>query len=129
MYENAMKEVPSVLRSGSDSYETQSAYWAFRGNATLAETNMAKYAPVMAAWQRKIEVGFQSQQVAVDGMLNALYQQNPEAALSFANQWSNGNMLWAVQSARDVTQSLMTDMTKSTEKKYTPAELEKIKNL
>ena len=129
MYENAMKEVPSVLRSGSDSYETQSAYWAFRGNATLAETNIAKYAPVMAAWQRKIEVGFQSQQVAVDGMLNALYQQNPEAALSFANQWSNGNMLWAVQSARDVTQSLMTDMTKSTEKKYTPAELEKIKNL
>ena len=62
-------------------------------------------------------------------MLKGLYAQSPEAAVSFANQWSNGNMLWAVQSARDVQASLMTDLTKSTEKKYKPAELEKIKNL
>lgn len=129
MYENALKDVPSVLRSGSDNYENQSAYWAFRANATLAQTDRAKYAPVMAAWQQRMEGGFQAQQPAVDGMLNKLYGQNPTAAISFANQWSNGNMLWAVQSARDVFQSLMTDITKSTEKKYTPAELEKIKAL
>jgi dipeptidase len=129
MYENAMKDVPSVLRVGTDVYETQSAYWAFRANATLAQTNIAKYGPVMAGWQQKIEATFTAAQPGVEGMLQTLYQQSPQAALGFANQWSNGNMLWAVQSARDVNQSLMTDMTKSTEKKYTPAELEKIKNL
>lgn len=129
MYENALKDVPSVLRAGSDSYENQSAYWAFRANATLAQSNHAKYAPVMAAWQQRIEGSFQLQQPAVDAMLKQLSQRDPAAAIGFANQWSNGNMLWAVQSARDVFQSLMTDMTKSTEKKYTPAELEKIKAL
>jgi dipeptidase len=129
MYENALKEVPAVLRGGSDSYEQQSAYWAFRANATLAQTDRAKYAPVMAAWQQQVEGPFQHAQAMVDGMLGELYRQNPAAAVDFANRWSNGNMLWAVQSARDVFQSLMTDMTKSTEKKYTPAELEKIKAL
>ena len=110
MYENAMKDVPAVLRTGSDEYETHSAYWAFRANSTLAQTNMAKYAPVMAAWQHKLETTFSQQQSALDSMLQGLYQQNPQAAIGFANQWSNGNMLWAVQSARDVNQSLMTDM-------------------
>ncbi|BEV72803.1 MULTISPECIES: C69 family dipeptidase [unclassified Paludibacterium] len=129
MYENAMKEVPAALRSGTEVYEGQSAYWAFRANATLAQTNPSKYAPVLAKWQSNIEGTFQGQQAAVDHMLKRLYDQSPEAALRFANQWSNGNVLWAVQSAHDVFQSLMTDMTKSTEKKYTPAELEKIKAL
>jgi dipeptidase len=129
MYENAMKDVPAVLRSGSDVYENHSAYWAFRANGTLAQTNSAKYAPVMAAWQQRMEETFQGQQAAVDGMLKNLSRESPAAAVGFANQWSNGNMLWAVQSAHDVFQSLMTDMTKSTEKKYTPAELEKIKAL
>jgi dipeptidase len=129
MYENTLKEVPQVLRSGADTYETQSAYWAFRANGTLAQTNIAKYGPVMADWQSTIEGTFRAEQPAVDHMLAHLYKDSPDAALGFANQWSNGNMLWAVQSARDVNQSLMTDLTKSTEKKYTPAELQKIKNL
>ncbi|TDR72508.1 C69 family dipeptidase [Paludibacterium purpuratum] len=129
MYENAMKEVPSALRLGTEVYENQSAYWAFRANSTLAQTNPGKYASVLAGWQSHIEGTFQEQQASVDSMLKKLYARNPDAALGFANQWSNGNVLWAVQSARDVFQSLMTDMTKSTEKKYTPAELEKIKAL
>lgn len=129
MFENALKDVPAPLRTGADSYEGQSAYWAFRVNATLAQTAPSKYEPVMAAWQHRLESGFAGAQPAVDGMLKNLYGSDRSAALAFANQWSNGNMLWAVQSARDVTQSLITDMTKSTEKKYTPAELDKIKNL
>lgn len=129
LYEGAMKDVPTVLRTGTASFDTQSAYWAFRANATLAQTNPAKYGPVLQGWQQKVEGGFLAQQQAVSTMLKGLYAQSPEAAVSFANQWSNGNMLWAVQSARDVQASLMTDLTKSTEKKYKPAELEKIKNL
>ncbi|MBV8046298.1 MAG: C69 family dipeptidase [Paludibacterium sp.] len=129
MYENAMKDVPSALRAGTDVYEGQSAYWAFRADATLAQTNPGKYGPVLAGWQNHLEGAFLQHQSMVDHQLKKLYAQNPQAALAEANQWSNGNVLTAVQSAHDVFQSLMTDMTKSTEKKYTPAELEKIKAL
>ncbi|POZ61761.1 C69 family dipeptidase [Chromobacterium alticapitis] len=129
MYENALRDVAAPLRAGSAQYEGQSAYWAFRGNATLAQTNPAKYGPVLRAWQSKAEGQLQAGQPHMDAMLKQLYAANPETALGLANQWSNGVMLWAVQSARDVNQSLLTDMTKASEKKYSPDELEKIKNL
>ncbi|QEL56270.1 C69 family dipeptidase [Chromobacterium paludis] len=129
MYENALKDVAAPLRSGSAQYEGQSAYWAFRGNATLAQANPAKYGPVLRAWQGKLESQLQVGQPHVDAMLKTLYAANPQTAQALANQWSNGAMLWAVQSARDVNQALMTDMTKSSEKKYSPEELEKIKSL
>uniref|UniRef100_UPI0013B37421 hypothetical protein n=1 Tax=Chromobacterium haemolyticum TaxID=394935 RepID=UPI0013B37421 len=49
----------------------------------------------------------------------------PQTAIGFAGQWSGGNMLSAVQSARDVHAGLLTDLTKASEKKYSPEELEK----
>lgn len=129
MYEGALKDIAQPLRSGSAQADEHSAYWAFRGNATLAQANPAKYGPVLRGWQSKVEGQLQAGQPHVDAMLRSLYASNPEAALGLANQWSNGVMLWAVQSARDVQQALLTDMTRSTEKKYSPAELEKIKSL
>ncbi|OWY38405.1 dipeptidase [Xenophilus sp. AP218F] len=129
MYENALKDIAQPLRSGSAQAEGYSAYWAFRGNATLAQTNPGKYGPALRAWQSRTEGQLQAGQPHVDAMLKGLYAANADAAQAFANQWSNGVMLWAVQSARDVNQSLLTDMTKSSEKKYSPEELEKIKNL
>ncbi len=129
LYEGALKDVPQPMRAGSANYDTTSAYWAFRANATLAQTQPAKYGPLLKAWQGKLEARLVTQQPAVDAMLRSLYASSPEAALAFANQWSNGNMLWAVQSAHDLNSTLMTDITKSTEKKYSPAELEKIKAL
>lgn len=129
MYENAMKDIPVPLRAGAANYESGSAYWAFRANATLAQTKPDKYLPVLAQWQARLERQFQSQQPAVDAMLTSLYASQPQTAVGFASQWSGGNMLSAVQSARDVHAGLLTDLTKASEKKYSPEELEKIKNL
>lgn len=129
LYEGALKDVPQPLRQGSATYDTVSAYWAFRANATLAQTQPAKYGPLLKAWQSKQEARLTTQQTAVDGMLRSLHATAPDAAVAFANQWSNGMMLWAVQSARDLNATLLTDITKSTEKKYSSAELEKIKAL
>lgn len=128
-YLDTLTSTPKVFQSGDDSYDSQSAWWAFRSISGLANANPQKYRPLIYGWRDKIEAGLYASQPGTDAMLKQVYAQDKNLAISTAQRLSIGTALWAVDQAHEMRSAIITDMTKSTEEKYTPAELEKIKAL
>lgn len=128
-YLNVLTNTPKIFQQGKDSYDPQSAWWSFRGVTGLANANPEKYRPIIHEWRNKIEASLYANQSGIDKMLKELYAQDRNAAISSAERLSVGGALWAINQAQELFSNLVTDMTRSTEPKYTPEELEKIKAL
>lgn len=128
-YLGAMQSTPQVFRQGNDDFDSHSAWWTFRSVSSLANANPGKYRPLITGWRDRLEANLRAAQPATDAMLKSLYGQNRELAINYAQRLGNGTALYALDQARELRDTLMTDLTKSTELKYTPAELDKIKGL
>lgn len=128
-YLESLRSTPQAFQQGNDDYDGQSAWWTFRSLTSLAHSNDARYMPVLHAWRDRIEGSLTTAQPATDAMLKTLAAKDPEAARAYAERFSNGTALWALDQAKTLQSHFMTDLTRSTELNYSPEELEKIKHL
>ena len=128
---NAMDEIPPAYTVGTDQYDDQSAWWTYRSLGTLTNKHVmdGKYAPVVRSVWDQVEGQYVNSQPYINSMLKTMYKQDPAMAIQFANDYSNGLLSRTLDKARTLKSQLMTDLTRSTEKKYSPEEFEKIKNL
>jgi len=126
---STLKEYPKAYKVGDDTYSDDSAYWQFRSLTALASANQGKYLPMLKATWDKEETKLYKQVKHMDATLAAMYKTDKQAALTMAADFSYGQLMRTLTIATDLRYKMMTDLTKSTEKKYSEEEFEKIMNL
>ncbi len=128
---NVMNDVPQAYTQGKDRYDNSSAWWTFRSLGTLASANVmdGKYQQVITDVLHSAEDYLVKTHAYTQDMLKAMYQDNQNMAVQYASNYSNGLLQTAYDKALVLQSELMTDLTRSTEKKYSPEEFDKIQKL
>lgn len=126
---STLTEYPVAYTKGNDHYSDDSAFWQFRSLTALATQNPDKYLPVIrAAWSS--EENKMVQQVStLDNTLKNLYKIDKAAAINMASDYSYGQLQRTLDMATKMRYNMLTDITKSTEEKYSDEEFEKIMKL
>ena len=110
-YYVGIKELPSIYQEGSDYYDNQSAYWAFRTLAILSTADFeGKGEEILEKWQN-----FEEQQLIRQPYLEKTVQQlwdtgKKEIAIDMLNQYSNGQCLIALHKAYQFKRGYFTQM-------------------
>ena len=81
-----------------------------------------------ATWDKE-ETKLYQQVSSLDMTLKSLYQSDKQAALNMASDYSYGQLQRTLTMATEIRYKMMTDLTKSTEKKYSEEEFKKIMSL
>lgn len=126
---HSLETYPLPYRSGSDTYSDDSAYWQFRSLTALANTNPDKYLPLLRGVWGKQSEKFYKEVAVLDKTLKQTYASDKATALQLAADYSYGQLEQNYQLAKELRYKLMTDLTKSTEKKYSEEEFKKIMSL
>ncbi|MCW8331025.1 C69 family dipeptidase [Photobacterium sp. SDRW27] len=126
---SSLQEYPTPYQTGSDTYTDESAYWQFRSLTALATANPDKYLPMLKETWDKEETKLYQQVSSLDATLKTLYQSDKQAALNMASDYSYGQLQRTLSMATEIRYKMMTDLTKSTEKKYSEEEFKKIMSL
>lgn len=126
---SSLQEYPTPYLTGGDTYTDNSAYWQFRSLTALASANQSKYLPMLKEIWDKEETKLYKQVTQLDTTLKSLYKTDKQAALDMASDYSFGQLQRTLTMATDIRYKMMTDLTKSTEKKYSDEEFKKIMNL
>lgn len=126
---SSLQDYPTPYQTGSDTYSDQSAYWQFRSLTALASAAPDKYLPMLKATWDKEETKLYQQVSSLDMTLKSLYQSDKQAALNMASDYSYGQLQRTLTMATEIRYKMMTDLTKSTEKKYSEEEFKKIMSL
>ncbi|MDX1301002.1 C69 family dipeptidase [Photobacterium sp.] len=124
-----LQDYPTPYTTGSDTYSDDSAYWQFRSLTALATAKPEKYLPMLKAIWDKEEHKLYKQVSNMDETLKALYKSDKQAALDMASDYSYEQLQRTLTMATDIRYKMMTDLTKSTEKKYSEEEFKKIMSL
>ncbi|HIF9365035.1 TPA: C69 family dipeptidase [Photobacterium damselae] len=126
---SSLHSYPQPYTVGIDTYSDDSAYWQFRSLTALASTNTDKYLPALhQLWQDK-ETKLYKQVSALDNVLQQTYKMDPQAALDMASDYSYSQLQQTYSMAKQMRYKMMTDLAKSTEKKYSEEEFKKIMSL
>jgi len=128
---NVMKKIPAEYAMGTGSYDDKSSWWNFRTLGTLASKSVlnGKYELVVNKTWLTLEAQFTETLPYVNSMLKNMYKQDPNLAINFASDYSNGTLQLTLDKASQLKSALITELTHSTEKKYDPEEFKKISNL
>ncbi|CAV26026.1 Hypothetical dipeptidase [Vibrio atlanticus] len=126
---STLQDYPKAYQVGDDNYSDDSAYWQFRSLTALASTNPDKYLPVLKATWDKEETQLYKQVAHLDKTLTDMYKVDKQAALNMAADYSYGQLKRTLDMATELRYKMITDLTKSTEKKYSEEEFKKIVNL
>ncbi|WP_070967042.1 C69 family dipeptidase [Vibrio sonorensis] len=126
---STLTEYPKAYKVGDDTYSDDSAYWQFRSLTSLAAANPDKYLPLLKQTWDKEETKLYKQVANLDQTLIDMYNKDKQAAADMASDYSYGQLERVLSMATDIRYKMMTDLTKSTEKKYSKEEFEKIMNL
>ena len=125
----SLQEYPMPYTVGTDTYSDDSAYWQFRSLTALATANPDKYLPMLKATWDKEESKLYKQVSNMDMLLKDMYSQDKATAVEMASDFSYGQLQRTLSMATEIRYKMMTDLTKSTEKKYSEEEFKKIMSL
>ena len=125
----SISTTPRAYRVGTDEFDGESAYWRFRSVGALLNFNDGKYRQAMHEARDEAEQRLVASLPYMDAAITAMLEQDPGLGVWFANMYSNAVALKALDRVTEIRAALMTEITKSTEKKYDPEEWEKISNL
>ena len=128
---NIMDDIPAEYAAGTNQYDDNSAWWTFRSVGSLASASVldGKYNAVVQQVWGDMEEQFINSQPYMNSMLKSMYKQDAKLAINVASDYSNGVLRTTLEKATELKSALMTDLTRSTEKKYSPEEFKKISNL
>jgi len=110
-YYVGIEELPAPYRMGSDQYDDQSAYWAFRTLAILSASNFeGKGQEILEKWH-----SFEKQQLSIQPYLEETVQQllennEHEIGIDLLNQYTNGQCLMALHKAYQFKKDYFTQM-------------------
>jgi dipeptidase len=110
-YYVGIEELPAPYRMGSDQYDDQSAYWAFRTLAILSASNFeGKGQEILEKWH-----SFEKQQLSIQPYLEETVQQllennEHEIGIDLLNQYTNGQCLMALHKAYQLKKDYFTQM-------------------
>ena len=110
-YYVGIEELPAVYQQGSDYYDDDSAYWAFRTLAILSSNDFeGKGQTIAEKWDQ-----FENKQLAVQPYLEKTLHQlfhdgQQETAIDMINQFSNGQCLLALHKAYKYKADYLTQM-------------------
>lgn len=125
----SLQVYPTPYTVGTDTYSDDSAYWQFRSLTALATANPDKYLPMLKATWDKEESKLYKQVSNMDMLLKDMYNQDKATAVEMASDFSYGQLQRTLSMATEIRYKMMTDLTKSTEKKYSEEEFKKIMSL
>lgn len=123
---STLHQYPKAFQVGDDTYSDDSAYWQFRSLTALASADPEKYLPILKATWDQEETKLYKQVENLDNTLKSMYKSDKKAALNMAADYSYGQLNRVLNMATQIRYKMMTDLTKSTEKKYSKEEFEKI---
>ncbi len=126
---STLQQYPKAFQVGDDTYSDDSAYWQFRSLTALASANPDKYLPILKATWDEEETQLYKQVKHLDKTLTGMYKADKQAALNMAADYSYGQLKRTLSMATELRYKMMTDLTKSTEKKYSEEEFKKIMSL
>lgn len=126
---STLQDYPKAYQVGDDTYSDDSAYWQFRSLTALASANPDQYLPLLKQTWDKEETRLYKQVQHLDATLSDMYRQDKQAALDMAADFSYGQLKRTLSMATKIRYKMMTDLTKSTEKKYSEEEFKKIMSL
>ncbi|WP_159654575.1 C69 family dipeptidase [Vibrio atypicus] len=126
---STLQDYPKAYQVGDDTYSDDSAYWQFRSLTALASANPEKYLPLLKETWDKEETRLYKQVSHLDQTLSEMYKVDKQAALDMASDYSYGQLKRTLSMATEIRYKMMTDLTKSTEKKYSEEEFKKIMSL
>ena len=128
---NTLEKVPAAYQTGTDHYGQDSAWWTFRALGTLTQKGVynGKYKKLLSNQIANTEKQMLAAHYPFSNFLKKLYKTDPDTAVKFASDYSRGLLDIRLEDAKTLYSNIMTDLTRSTEKNYSPEEFEKIKNL
>ena len=106
---SALEHIPEAYARGDDHYGTDSAYWAYRGLYTLAQT-AGRSAEVAAMWWA-YQARLIAQQRALRSLLAGHDVAGPGAHAAIARAYSAGTIAEGLARARATRNRLMTELT------------------
>lgn len=115
-----MTETPDSYKKGTDTYDSESAYWSFRGAAALAQTNEAIYGKSVKEFWNNYENQMIEELKVTDKMLLDLYKKDKEQALKMINRISNRRGLEAVEKAKKLRRDILTNIARKNSDVYNP---------
>ncbi len=113
-------ETLDAYHMGTDQFDDESAYWAFRGTAALAATDEVMYGAGVKAFWNDYEHALLGRVEAIDEAALALYAQSPEDAISFLTAISNMTAKEAIERAKTMREEIITHMAAHEEDPYQP---------
>lgn len=110
-YYVGIEELPAIYQDGSDQYDDQSAYWAFRTLGILSALDFeGKGQEILAHWQNFEEQQLIRQPYLEKNVQQLLENDKHEIAIDMLNQYSNGQCLIALHQAYQYKRDYFTQM-------------------
>jgi len=125
----SITKTPKAYREGTDQFDEGSAYWAYRSIGALLNYRDGLYRPTVRKMRDKAEERLVDSLSYVDNAIAQMLAKDKDLGLWFVNMHSNGFALQALERAHEIRSNLIKEITKSTEKKYSKEEWEKISEL
>jgi len=108
-----IEELPYEYTIGTDSYDSSSAFWAFRSVANIMFINATKYEPLVREKFDAYENFLIHSQESMESYALMLFGVDRNAALDFLSSYTKSAAEGAVSLARSVFSQLMTDLAKT----------------
>lgn len=105
-------QTPTAYRNGTDKYDKNSAYWAFRSIDALTSVNFEDYSKISIPALRNFEKYEFTYQKHIDQSALNLYKQSPQKASEYLTKQANTLSSQALNVANDVQSQLITKLTK-----------------
>lgn len=109
---SGISDTPKAYKTGTDTYDTQSAYWAFRSVNVLTNSNYTEYSKIVTDMWKGLEAQYSDEITSIDSTASSLYEQDPKKCEKFLTMYSNYSAQNAVEQARELEQQLITKSTK-----------------
>jgi len=118
---SGLKETIEPYHLGTDEYDQESAYWAFRGAATLAAQNENLYGTGVKSFWDKYQDKMFDEIERVDVIAKKIYESDPDKAIEGITSLNNMRAKEAIEKARDIQKEIITHMARNSEDVYEPA--------
>lgn len=117
---SGLTETIEPYHLGADEYDQESAYWAFRGAATLASQDETLYgAGVKEFWNNYQDKLFREIE-RLDEVAQIIYERDASEAIEIITTFNNKRAKEAIEKARDIQKEIITHMARNSEDIYQP---------
>lgn len=117
-YYQGITSLPEPYRVGGFVADDHSAYWTFRKVQTLGMVDYNRLEPIIRETYAGLEAENAQRQREMEAEYLALYEHYPIKAQELLQQWSDRLLMRALEVSRELTNRLLTELTRSIQQEY-----------